>query len=147
MYGNVACILTTRFVVVIVAFVIKHHEPNDEQEEQPVSSVTTTTEPATGDKRPREDESTDQNPNQPPAARPSPTPQASASQMNGNYGSAAAAMQGVNGGMGVGYDALYIGDLQWVCLSCRLAPHVHYFLRHVSVIPSPWDLFLFAVDD
>ncbi|KAF8896542.1 hypothetical protein BD779DRAFT_1496450 [Infundibulicybe gibba] len=33
-----------------------------------------------------------------------------------------------NNGMGIGYDALYIGDLQWVCLSCRLVSCA-YFLR------------------
>lgn len=87
-----------------------------------------------GDKRPREEEAHDQNSNQPPASRSSATPQVQsqvqvvpmAGQMNGNYGVAGMGVgvgmggQMMGGGMGVGYDALYIGDLQWVCLSSRL---------------------------
>lgn len=91
-----------------------------------------------GDKRPREDEAEGQNTDQPPpASRPNPAqPQAqirnpaampTGNQMN-NFGGQMAmnAMGGqiMNGGMGAmdgGYDALYIGDLQWVRLSCRLA--------------------------
>jgi hypothetical protein len=92
-----------------------------------------------GDKRPREDDADDQNPNQPPpASRPNaaqPQPQAqlqnpaampTVNQMNnfgGQVGMGAMGSQSMNGGVGgtVGYDALYIGDLQWVRLSCRLA--------------------------
>lgn len=83
-----------------------------------------------GDKRPREDEAEGQNTDQPPpASRPNPAqPQAqirnpaampTGNQMN-NFGGQMAmnAMGGqiMNGGMGAmdgGYDALYIGDLQW----------------------------------
>jgi hypothetical protein len=86
-----------------------------------------------GDKRPREDEAEDQNPNQ-PASRPKMAQAQTATmqavnQMN-NFGGqmAMGAMGGqmMNGGMGSGYDALYIGDLQWVRLSCRLASCAYF---------------------
>ena len=103
-----------------------------------ISSV----EPAVGDKRPREDDALERAPNNVPVApRPgadmlqaqqqqqqsvASVQQAPAAQM----GMAMNAMQGVIAGGqqqqqmmngGAGYDALYIGDLQWVRLSCRLA--------------------------
>jgi hypothetical protein len=84
-----------------------------------------------GDKRPREEETLDQNSNQPPASRSSATPQAQSQvqtvPMNGSYAAPnmavgmAGQMMGGGMGMGMGYDALYIGDLQWVRLSSRLA--------------------------
>lgn len=47
-----------------------------------------------------------------------------AGQMNGSYGvpgmAVGVASQMMGSSMGMGYDALYIGDLQWVRLSSRL---------------------------
>jgi hypothetical protein len=77
----------------------------DSQQEQ-VQTVTTKVEPATGDKRPREDDGSDQKTNgTPPSQNVN-----QLNQINGMY--AAQAMgQGVVGDPG--YDSLYIGDLQW----------------------------------
>lgn len=92
--------------------------------------MTTAPEAAVGEKRPREDESSDQ----PPATRQTPannvpTPQnAAMNQMNGNF-NMPIGMAGMAGQMGMdmagngmpGFqDALYIGDLQWVRVFCRL---------------------------
>ena len=128
--------------------------------------MTSTVEPMVGDKRPREDDAEDQNPNQPPppASRPNaaqpqlqaqnPAAMPSANQMNSGGQAAMGAMgsqtmNGSMGGTGIGYDALYIGDLQWVRLSRRLvfcAYCSEIIFRNVS-----WDalffFFFFAVDD
>lgn len=97
---------------------MQDHEMNPELQ---VSTVATTVDPQSGDKRPREDDG-DPNPTQAPAARISPTAQGTMTggQLNGNVGaSIAMAPQTGAGGVGAG-DSLYIGDLQWVRLSCRL---------------------------
>ena len=126
--------------------------------------MTSTVEPMVGDKRPREDDAEDQNPNHPPpasrpnAAQPHLQPQAqiqnpaampTTNQMNlGGHAAMGAmgsqTMNGSMGGTGMVYDALYIGDLQWVRLSCRLvscAYRSEIIFRTVS-----WHAF-FAVDD
>lgn len=83
------------------------------QEGEKVSTITSTVEPSTGDKRPREDD-TEQQANQAPASR---SPQGAGSgsgNSNGAYsGNPMVGVQMGNPG-GQGYDALYIGDLQWV---------------------------------
>lgn len=96
-------------------------------QEEPVEAITTTVEPATGEKRPRSDEEEEE-------AKPSPTqhsppaPHAQSIQqgqvrtegithgMNGNYNPVVQNGGQMGGGMDpamMGYDALYIGDLQW----------------------------------
>lgn len=82
-----------------------HRMIMDSQQEQ-VQTVTSKVEPATGDKRPREDDGSEQKTNGTP-----PSQNANQlNQMNGMY-AAQAIGQGVVGGPG--YDSLYIGDLQW----------------------------------
>ncbi|KAG5642026.1 hypothetical protein DXG03_003773 [Asterophora parasitica] len=76
-----------------------------------VDTMVSDVEPSTGDKRPRED---DHEGNPSPASRPA----IAGGLANNNYGSPMAinqqAMMNMNGGGGgMGYDALYIGDLQW----------------------------------
>ncbi|KAJ8516572.1 hypothetical protein ONZ45_g6124 [Pleurotus djamor] len=85
------------------------------QDEQPVQAVTSSTEPAVGDKRARDDDSSDQRSTQPPAARTNEANNMNAQSnpanqhlFNGNA-MAMAMMQS----SGAEYDALYIGDLQW----------------------------------
>jgi hypothetical protein len=105
--------------------------------EEQVQTFTTQVEPLTGDKRPREDGLTDEGLSPPPASR--------SNNNNNNFGNGAAAfqqqqqqqmsgnfMQSMMAGGGLqlmqtngvptmpGHDALYIGDLQWVRLLCRL---------------------------
>src|ERR1700733_7360138 len=98
-----------------------------------------------GDKRPREDEAEDQSPNQPPppASRPNPAqPQQPQTQIANPAAMPAANQQNtysgrmLNGSMGA-YDALYIGDLQWVRLSCRLVSCAYLS----EIISSYCDLF------
>ncbi|KAF9468197.1 hypothetical protein BDZ94DRAFT_1280055 [Collybia nuda] len=106
----------------------KNAGQHDQQPQEEVATVTSNVEPMVGDKRPREEEAHDQNSNQPPASRSSATSQVQSSpsqvvpmvgQMNGNFGTAGMAagmanqMMSGSMGMGMGYDALYIGDLQW----------------------------------
>lgn len=126
------------------------------QVEEPVEAVSTPVEPLTGEKRPRpdEDEETKQNtsPTEPSrahsatsnpiatqASHPKSDMTASDVAMNGSYHSG-----GGHGGSGnvdpsmMGYDALYIGDLQWVrSLSCQLV-----FARAICSEP----FFLFVLD-
>ncbi|KXN88653.1 hypothetical protein AN958_06921 [Leucoagaricus sp. SymC.cos] len=92
---------------------------DDLPEGEKVSTVTSTVEPSTGDKRPREDDSEQQYANQPPASR---SPQGVNTNAGNGTNSAGAyggsiPMSGVQmgnaGSQGQGYDALYIGDLQW----------------------------------
>ena len=109
------------------------------QVEEPVEAVNTPVEPLTGEKRPRTDEDEDAGPTNPSLTEPSRAPASNPTTsqtghvksdptgpdvpMNGSYHA--------NGGHGsgggtvdpsmTGYDALYIGDLQWVrSLSCQL---------------------------
>lgn len=130
-----------------------------------ISSV----EPAVGDKRPREDDGLDRASNPPPANRTSATAHmqsipghnGASTQMsisNSNYNASTAVnqtmggggsqqmMNGVGGGM---YDALYIGDLQWVRLSCRLASCAYRSeMGHQCCFFSlPLSFFLCTVDD
>jgi hypothetical protein len=104
-----------------------HRMIMDSQQEQ-VQTVTTKVEPATGDKRPREDDGSDQKTNgTPPSQNVN-----QLNQINGMY--AAQAMgQGVVGDPG--YDSLYIGDLQWVRLSCRLASCA--YCPEIDCLPFP----------
>ncbi|KAH7884490.1 hypothetical protein F5I97DRAFT_1889881 [Phlebopus sp. FC_14] len=102
---------------------------DDTQLEVPVEAVNTSVEPSTGEKRPRSDEDEDtkpavQIPPQESRAQPQPGPMQQvktegnpeASMNGGNYSAGTA-----NGGQlsnvadpsMMGYDALYIGDLQW----------------------------------
>lgn len=109
--------------------------------EEQVQTLTTQVEPLTGDKRPREDGFTDEGLSPPPASRSNNNnnfgngvtafQQQQQHQMNGNF------MQSMMAGGGLqlmqtngvptmpGHDALYIGDLQWVRLLCRLPSCVH----------------------
>jgi len=109
---------------------VRHQDQRtQEPPQEEVATVTSTVEPAVGDKRPREDEAMDSSPNlPPPTSRPNagqPQPQLQnpstvsiANQTNSNFSgplgmAAGIGGQMINGAMGVGYDALYIGDLQW----------------------------------
>ncbi|KAF5359734.1 hypothetical protein D9756_003047 [Leucocoprinus leucothites] len=92
---------------------------DDLPEGEKVQTVTSTVEPSTGDKRPREDDSELQHINQPPATR---SPQdnttgagngASVAYSGGGVQPMGGVQMGNPGGQGQGYDALYIGDLQW----------------------------------
>jgi len=122
-------------VVADVEFFVKNK--GQEMQSAVVSTMISSVEPAVGDKRPREDDALDRAPNNAPVAPRSgadmaldvPVQQAPAA---AQMGMAVNAMQGVVAGGqqqqqmmmmngGAGYDALYIGDLQWVRLSCRLA--------------------------
>lgn len=128
------------------------------QVEEPVEAVSTPVEPLTGEKRPRSEEdeemrhvnlafstepsrahSAPSNPTTTQAghAKPEPTPQDVA--MNGSYHS-----NGGHGGSGgnvdpsmMGYDGLYIGDLQWVrSLSCQLVLACAICSERLSPLPN-----------
>jgi len=86
----------------------------DFAEGEKVSTLTSTVEPSTGDKRPREDDLEQHHGNQSLASH---SPQrAVGSTANVAYASTMNNLLNP-GGHGQGYDALYIGDLQWVCVS------------------------------
>lgn len=125
--------------------------------EEQVQTLTSQVEPITGDKRRREDSVMDEKPLPPPASRNNSLgnsavgfqQQQQQPMMNGNF------MQSMMAGGGLqlmqtngvptmpGHDALYIGDLQWVRLLCRLLPscvHLSKFLfscRFVFPFPFP----------
>jgi len=120
---------------------------------EPVDTMISAVEPNVGDKRLRDDDH-DRNPA--PASRQSasgghaqqqdiPVQGVSQNQMaSSNYGGGGAmavnqqAMAGQmmnGGGMGMGYDALYIGDLQWVRLSCRLVSCHSEVISQCAVYP------------
>jgi hypothetical protein len=102
-----------------------------------VQALITPVEPLTGDKRIREDGVMDEGPSLAPASRnnsnnfgnnPAPFQQQQQSMVNGNFmqsmmvGGRLQQMQN-NGEPSIPvHDALYIGDLQWVRLLCRLLP-------------------------
>jgi len=114
---------------------------NDGAEEQRSSS------PVTGEKRQREDDEADQQQQasedqpdirveedpKPNSSMDIKSPNGSAS---GNTGSNAGnqAINGAGAGQGA-FDALYIGDLQWVCLFRSLVPDAHVVLRQFRVFP------------
>lgn len=116
-------------------------------QEEEISTLTTPSEPAVGDKRPREEDDTKQeqlSPGPQTALRPNPATQQVQSIANGNYNGNGVGM-GMNPGMGMaqamapgqdmsgmGNDALYIGDLQWVRLS--LAFYVYMFQSSCHVL-------------
>jgi len=110
-------------------------EVADAEEQHEVLSHEEPPMPTVGEKRPREEDDTSdarETVNAPAAPTVTQTVSNSspittvngAASMNGtSYGVNMGAHQGVVGagqGQGGGYDALYIGDLQWVCVSCRL---------------------------
>lgn len=117
------------------------------QVEEPVETVDTTVEPSTGSKRPRE-EGEDYSPSAPNSHQGSRSPgnpsvKTEPNQngvMNGNYASGMA-----NGGqMGnggdpsmMGYDALYIGDLQWVCSVLSIS-FCHVLIFVFCCHPQQW---------
>lgn len=90
--------------------------------------MTTPNDPVAGEKRPREEEDIKEE-EQPQPPRPNPALQQPANgQINNNTMAQVQAMQGLTGAVGMvqgmgggggdpGFDALYIGDLQWVCWS------------------------------
>lgn len=97
--------------------------------------------PVTGEKRQREDdhEPTD-NANGGGSSSPlkdgqSPANTRSPAAFNGGYSGGTtpgvSSVNGATGGQGA-FDALYIGDLQWVCLFLRLGPRIHVILRRFS---------------
>ncbi|EIN04056.1 hypothetical protein PUNSTDRAFT_116765 [Punctularia strigosozonata HHB-11173 SS5] len=106
------------------AFVGSGPMPVEQQQQEEPKSIQKgdfNPEPSVGDKRPREEDPEEQRQQQPqqhalpqnPKTGQSPTPNAGA---NGNYNGGQ--MMNMSGGMGAvnamsGYDALYIGDLQW----------------------------------
>ena len=95
-----------------------------------VQSLTTPVEPMTGDKRNREDGVLDEGPSLPPASRSNnnnfgnnqaATQQQQQSMINGNLMQSMMGQMQNNGDQSMlVHDALYIGDLQWVRLLCRL---------------------------
>jgi len=90
----------------------------DFPENEKVSTLTSTVEPSTGDKRPREDDSEQHYDNQSSASRsPQRVNAITGSGAGGAYASAPMSGSSNPGGHGQGYDALYIGDLQWVRVS------------------------------
>jgi hypothetical protein len=116
--------------------------------EEPVETVTTAVEPSTGEKRPRSDEQEEET-KPPPAQNSSQASRAQSVQqgpvwtegvsngINGSYNAVAQNGGQVGGGADLsmmGYNALYIGDLQWVRLSCRLESCV-YRSKPVFVFP------------
>ena len=108
-------------------------EVADAEEQHEVQSHEEPPTPMVGEKRPREEDDTS-DPRETANALAAPTVIQTVSNsspitsvngvasMNGaSYGANMGAHQGVVGaGQGGGYDALYIGDLQWVCVSCHL---------------------------
>jgi len=105
-----------------------HRFPDEEQ----ISTVTTSNEPGVGQKRPRVEDDVKEEQSPPP--RPNPTNQQvpNPNSLNGNYNGNGAGMgmvqgqgvvhgQGMVQGQDMRYDALYIGDLQWVRLSLVLS--------------------------
>lgn len=116
-----------------------------------MEAITTVVEPSTGEKRPRSDEEEEEEAKPPPAQHSSPAPHAQPIQqgqvrtegashgMNGNYNVVVQNGSHMGGGTDpsmMGYDALYIGDLQWVRLSCRLESCVHHS-KPIFVFLSP----------
>ena len=104
-------------------------------DEEQVQTLTTQVEPITGDKRRREDGPTDERPLAPPASR-------SNNPGTGNSAAAFQQQQPMNGTFMQsmitnnvptipGHDALYIGDLQWVRLLCRLLSSCVYLSKFV----------------
>lgn len=86
----------------------------DFPENEKVSTLTSTVEPSTGDKRPREDDSEQHYDNQSSASRsPQRVNAITGIGASGAYASAPMSGSSNPGGHGQGYDALYIGDLQW----------------------------------
>jgi hypothetical protein len=99
-------------------------------EEQQISTVTTSNEPGIGQKRPHVDDVKEEQ-SSPPRTNPANQHAPNLSNLNGNYNGNGPGMgmiqgQGMVQGQGMiqgqdvssmGYDALYIGDLQWVRLS------------------------------
>jgi len=111
---------------------LKHEEleenlaHQDEIAEEPVPTVLSTTDPSVGEKRPREEDIADEPISTYDPAQAAPVKQGTPQlpntplkseipdvKMNGTHPNPPAGGQVVGGGM-LGYDALYIGDLQWV---------------------------------
>ena len=121
-----------------------------------VRSLTTPVEPLTGDKRSREDGVTDEGPSLPPASRnnnnfgnnPAAFQQQPQSMMNENYmqslmGGRLQQMQSNGDAMPV-HDALYIGDLQWVRLLCRLLSTCVYLSKLFFLLFRPFSPLVFS---
>lgn len=120
----------------------------DEHVEEQVPTVLSPTEPSAGEKRSREDDPTDGAMPSHDAAHVLPANQAlpqpssapllktesSDVKMNGTHPNPPAAGGQIVNGATAGYDALYIGDLQWVRLSSRLVS-----CGYGSEIPSLYD--------
>ena len=101
--------------------------------------------PVVGEKRPREDDENEETQEQQPSGNgvkeesqePQPVPSSMRSPNSGSTGSYPMGLPG-NGTPTPGqtFDALYIGDLQWVCVYCRLVSHVHTVLRRCRLYCS-----------
>lgn len=102
--------LSFKLMIVVQKQELEAFEEDPPMEGEKVSTLTSNVEPSIGDKRPREDDSEQHHANQPPASR---SPQSSGSSGNGASYAPMMVMQ-TGGGSGQGYDALYLGDLQWV---------------------------------
>lgn len=103
-------------------------EENQLPDEEQIATVISSNEPIVGDKRPRPEEvKEEQSPTLQQASRVNPAVQQVSNNLNGNYnGNGNGVGMGMVQGQGqdlssMGYDALYIGDLQWVRLSLYLA--------------------------
>jgi hypothetical protein len=119
-----------------------------------VRTLTTPVEPLTGDKRHREDGVMDEGPpSLPPASRngnnnfgnnPAGFQQQQQSMMNGNFmqsmmaGGRLQLIQNNGDPIMPGHDALYIGDLQWVRLLCRLLSTCVYLSKLFFLSSRPF---------
>lgn len=105
---------------------LKGDDPSDRQAEEHIAAVTTSVSPSIGGKRPLEedDPSDPLSSNSAQESRIATIPHSPPSKgehngpVNGNYSTGAANSGQTGNGVdpsAMGYDALYIGDLQWVC--------------------------------
>ena len=123
-----------------------------------VQSLTTPVEPVTGDKRHREDSVMDEGPSLPPASRNNNNnlgnnqanfqrQQQSMNFMQSMMAGGRLQLMQNNGDSNMAvHDALYIGDLQWVRLLCRLLSTCVYLSKLFFLLSRPFPS-LFLVDN
>jgi len=127
-------------------------EQEFDTKEEPVETLTTTVEASTGEKRPRSDEEEEEAKSS--LAQKSPQvfrgqsiqqgavrTEGVSNGMNGSYNTVVQNGSQMGGGVDpsmMGYDALYIGDLQWVRLSCRLESCVYCSKPVLMSPPLQW---------
>ena len=109
-----------------------YEEPTQEQQPEPVKHS-----PVVGEKRQREEDEEEQPPRDRPRmddVKPLEQIRSTANGSNGNFNAttSASSMGSIPLGSGQALDAVYIGDLQWVCDSCFLRSH----LLNCDMVPS-----------